>query len=89
MKMCRMGNPTDALGVVATADALDGHCPQATLGWLKMMQRLQRMIRAICSGIFPGEHACLFGGLLACSFQQLWYAVSMGRRCRRVVNPQS
>jgi hypothetical protein len=36
------------------------------------------MIKAICPGIFPAEHVCLFGGLLACSFQRLWYAVSMG-----------
>jgi hypothetical protein len=34
------------------------------------------MIRAIRPRIFLGEHACLFGGLLACLFQQLWYAVS-------------
>jgi len=89
MTMCRTGNPTDTtLGVVATAHRM-GHRPQATLGRLEMMQRLQRMIRAIRSGIFLGEHACLFGGLLACLFQRLWYAVLMGRRRRRVVDPRS
>jgi hypothetical protein len=41
------------------------------------------------SGIFPTEHACLFGWLLACSFQRLWYAALMGRRRRRVVDPRS
>jgi hypothetical protein len=55
-----------------------GHLPWATLGRLKTMQQSQSMIKAICPGIFPAEHACLFGGLLACSFQRLWYAVSMG-----------
>ena len=77
------------VGVAATADAPDGHRPQVTLGRLEMMQQSQRMIRAICLGIFPGEHACLFGGLLACLFQRLWYAVSMGRQHRRVVDPRS
>ena len=75
MTMCPTGNPTDASGVFATADAPDGASPQATLGRLETMRRSQRMIRAIRPGIFPGEHACLFGGLLACSFQRLWYTV--------------
>ena len=43
----------------------------------------------ICPGIFSTEHACLFGGLLACSFQRLWYAALMGRWCGRVVDTQS
>ena len=41
------------------------------------------------SGNISHGDACLFGGLLACSFQWLWYAVSMGRQGRRVVDPRS
>jgi hypothetical protein len=33
--------------------------------------------KSIRPGIFPMEHAYLFGGLLACLFQRLWYAASM------------
>jgi len=68
MTMCRTGNPTDALGVVATADAPDGASPPGDTGEAQNDARSQRMIRVIRSGIFPGEHACLFGGLLACFF---------------------
>jgi hypothetical protein len=57
-------DPTDASGVVATADALDGASP-------------------------PAEPVCLFGGLLNCSFQRLWYAALMGRLCGSVVDPPS
>ena len=32
MTMCRTGNPTDALGVVATADAPDGASPPGDTG---------------------------------------------------------
>ena len=32
MMMCRTGNPTDALGVVATADAPDGASPPGDTG---------------------------------------------------------
>ena len=89
MTICPTGNPTDALGVVATADAPDGASPPGDAGEVETMRQLQRMILAIRPGIFPGEHACLFGGLLACSFQRLWYAVLMGRRHKRVVDPRS
>jgi hypothetical protein len=87
MTMGPTGNPTDALGVVRLRTHRMGHRPQATLGRQETMQRLQRMLLAICPGIFSTEHACLFGGLLACSFQRLWYAASMGRRRGRVVDP--
>ena len=32
MTMCRTGNPTDALGVIATADAPDGASPPGDTG---------------------------------------------------------
>ncbi len=32
MTMCPMGNPTGVLGVVATADALDGASPPGNTG---------------------------------------------------------
>jgi hypothetical protein len=88
MTMRPTGNPTDALGVVRPRMHRMGHRPQAILGRLETMRRLQRMIQAIRPGIFSMEHACLFGGLLACLFQRLLYAASMGRRYGRVVDPR-
>ena len=81
MTMRPTRNPTDASGVVATADAPDGASPPGNT-W-------EAQNNATITGIFPVEHACLFQGLLACLFQRLWYAALMGRQCGRVVDPQS
>ena len=37
----------------------------------------------------PAEPVCLFGGLLKCLFQRLWYAASMGRLRGRIVDTPS
>jgi len=89
MMMCLTGNPTDASGVVATADALDGASPPGNTGEAQDDATIAENDTSGSSrNISRG--ACLpFGGLLACLFQRLWYAVSMGRWHRRVVDTRS
>jgi hypothetical protein len=70
MMMHPARNPTNALGVGSTADAPDGASPPGNTGEARDVQRLQRMMQAICLGIFLWSmpafledylHACISG----------------------------
>ena len=82
MTMCSTGKPTDASGVVATADAPDGASPPGNNGEARDNATIAENDMSN-----SGNISCLFGGLFACFFQGLWYAVLMGRWRRRVVDP--
>jgi hypothetical protein len=77
------------VGGGATADAPDGASPPGDTGEARDDVTIAENDTSDSSGnIFHG--ACMpFGGLLACSFQRLWYAALMGRRRGRVVDPRS
>ena len=89
MTMCRMGNPTDALGVVATADAPDGASPPGNTGEARNDAMIAENDTSDLSGnIFRG--ACLpFWRITCMLISAVVVAVSMGRQHRRVVDPQS
>ena len=61
MTMRLTGNPTNALGVVVTADALGGVLPPGDTGEAQDNVTIAENDTRNLSGIFPTEHACLFG----------------------------
>jgi len=61
MTMHLTGNPTNASGVVVTADALDGALPPGDTGEAQDNVTIAENDTSNLSGIFPTEHACLFG----------------------------
>jgi len=87
MTMRPMGNPTDASGVVATADAPNWASPPGNTGEARENVTIAESDTSNSYGNISRGAYLLIWRITACWFQWLWYAALMGRRHGRVVDP--